>query len=158
MSLNSINTSSPSAVLEILAAQNQDLSGLVNTSDKPITVEINATGEWCLYRPDIAGQTGDMAKFQALVDGDGYNDEALKNPKYKYKYPAANPASLISEIKNAQGKIRRVVAGKKQTFELQPNETVSFSTNDVPSNYRDNYGSLSVCYSISSNTVDILVE
>ena len=44
---------------------------------------------------------GDMAKFQALVDGDGYNDEALKNPKYKYKYPAANPASLISEIKKA---------------------------------------------------------
>jgi hypothetical protein len=99
-----------------------------------------------------------MAKFQALVDGDGYNDAALKNPKYKYKYPSANPASLISEIKNSQGKIRRVVAGKKQTFELQPNETVSFSTNDVPSNYLDNYGSLSVCYSISSNTVDILVE
>lgn len=158
MSLTSILASSQPGTIDLLATQEQNLPGLANTSDKPITVEIKATGQWSLYRPDIAGQTGDMAKFQTLVDGDGYTDEALKNPKYKYKYPAANPASLISEIKNAQGKIRRVVAGKKQTFELQPNETVSFSTNDAPSNYRDNYGSLSVCYSISSNTVDILVE
>jgi hypothetical protein len=150
MSLNSINVSSPSGALELLATQDKNLPGLTNTSDKPITVEINATGKWSLYRPDIAGQTGDMAKFQALVDGNGYTDEALKNPKYKYKYPTANPAALVAEIKDSQGNVKRVAAGKTQTLELQPNETVSFVANDATSCYLDNHGKLSIAYSIVS--------
>jgi len=152
MSLTSINSSSPSGAIELLASQEVNLPGLANTSDKPITVEIKATGQWSLLRPD-APNAGVWEIFKAQFDGDGSSDGKLKElgeTKYTYKYPTANPAALVAEIKDAQGNTKRIVSGKNQTLELQPNETVSFTANDATSGYFDNYGQLSIAYSIVS--------
>ena len=64
------------------------------------------------------------------------------------KYPKLNPGVLVGEIKNAQGETKHLVSGKQQSFELQPNETVSFSINDSPQYFGDNFGKVTIGYSV----------
>ena len=147
MSLTSINPNSQPSSLDLLATDNTNLTGFINTSDKPLTVSITAEGKWSLLKPDFATSDPGIIKYKTPVDGDGCvrdkNDE-----KFKFKYPTLNTAALVAEVKDAKGNLKSSVAGKKQTIELLPGESVSFTINDDPAYFKDNAGQLKIAYSI----------
>ena len=130
-----------------IATDNTNLTGFTNTSDKPLTVSITAEGKWSLLKPDFATSDPSIIKYKTPVDGDGCvrdkNDE-----KFNFKYPKLNTAALVAEVKDAKGNLKSSVAGKKQTIELLPGESVSFTINDDPAYFKDNAGQLKIAYSI----------
>jgi hypothetical protein len=147
MSLISINDTSKAGNFDLLASQSTALPGLTNNSDKSITVEITASGQWSLLSPDFATSDPSLTPYKVAVDADGYPTPE-KESEYILKYPKLNPGVLVGEIKNAQGETKHLVSGKKQRFELQPNETVSFGINDSPQYFGDNFGKVTIAYSI----------
>jgi len=147
MSLISINDTSKSGNFDLLASQTTALPGLTNNSDKSITVEITASGQWSLLSPDFETSDPNLTPYKVAVDADGYPTPE-KESEYILKYPKLNPGVLVGEIKNAQGETKHLVSGKQQRFELQPNETVSFGINDSPQYFGDNFGKVTIAYSI----------
>ena len=146
MDLQSFNANTQGGSFELLATQEVPLTVLTNVSDHPVEVTITSTGEWSL----INFETSDpkLVKYTRLTDGNGYvrdqNDE-----NYKFKYPHLNPAALIAEIKDAKGNVKSSVGGKQQSLELQPGDSLSFIINDDASYFQNNFGKLTITYSIA---------
>ncbi len=151
MSLNSISSTVQRGTLELLATQDTNLPGLTNNSGSFITVSIVATGQWSLLTPDFATSDSNLAKYKQLVDGDGYPS----NKDFAWKYPSLNPGALVAEINNAQGNRVSLVSGRQQRFDLRPGETVEFVINDAPEYFANNFGKLTIVYSIVPTTKSI---
>lgn len=151
MGLSSVNYIGQRGTFELLAIQDTNLPGLSNNSGTFITVSLVAIGHWSLLTPDFATSDPNLAKYKQLVDGDGYPS----NKDFAWKYPSLNPGSLVAEIKNAQGNRVSLVSGKQQRFDLRPGETVEFVINDAPEYFSNNFGKLTVAYSIVPATKSI---
>ncbi len=147
MSLTSINPNSQPSSLDLLATDNTNLTGFINTSDKPLTVSITAEGKWSLLKPDFATSDPSIIKYKTPVDGDGLPREK-SDEKFNFKYPKFNTAALVAEVKDAKGNLKSSVAGKKQTIELLPGESVSFTINDDTAYFNDNAGQLTISYAL----------
>jgi hypothetical protein len=132
--------------LDLLATQDKDLPGFTNTSTQAVTLKIQSEGDLALIAPNIGTNDQDV-KYKARVDGEGYSF----NEGFSWKYPEWKPGALIAEIKDAKGLRKSVIGGKNQTFELQPNETVTFIVNDDPNFYGNNVGALKIKYTINPN-------
>jgi hypothetical protein len=143
--ITEVTTSTKAGALDLLSTQNTDLPGFKNTSDKAVTVKVQAEGKWSLL-PQGKQRTDELAKLQPLVDADGYG--AAVPDSFSMMYPEFKPGALVAEIKDAQGKKKSVLSGKDQSFELQPGESVSFIINDAPKYYGDNSGSMKLNYSL----------
>jgi hypothetical protein len=146
MDLQSFNANTQGGSFELLSTQEVPLPALTNVSDHPVEVTITSTGEWSL----INFKTSDpkLVKYTTLTDGNGYvRDENDK--KYKFKYPHLNPAALVAEIKDSEGNVKSSFGGKEQNLELQPGDTLSFIINDDPGYFKNNFGSLTISYSIA---------
>ena len=151
MSLTPISSIVQRGTLELLATQDTNLPGLTNNSGSFITVSIVAIGQWSLLTPDFATSDPNLAKYKQLVDGDGYSF----NEDFAWKYPSVNPGALVAEINNAQGNRVSLVSGRQQRFDLRPDETVEFVINDAPEYFDNNFGKLTVIYSIVQTTKSI---
>jgi hypothetical protein len=116
-------------------------------------VAITATGEWSLLNANFVTSDPNIIRYKKLVDGDGLTREK-SDEKFKFKYPNLNPAILVGEIKDAKGNTKSTVSGKKQSFELQLGDSVSFIINDDPKWYGDNAGKLTLSYSATAKTVE----
>ncbi len=104
-----------------------------------------------MLSPNFATSDPNLTPYKIAVDADGYTAPAKTSEKpsqYVLKYPKLNPGVLVGEIKNAQGETKHLVSGKQQRFELQPNETVSFGINDSPKYFGDNFGKVTIAYSV----------
>jgi hypothetical protein len=128
-----INSSTPSGSLTLPASQEQDLPGFTNTSGVAVKLEIRAEGIWSLTNND--------PKYGA-VDGNGVDVRG------DARFPQVKIGSVVAKIKDAQGNLKSLISGKEQTFELQPNETVSFIVNDDPRYYGNNVGNAKINYSV----------
>lgn len=128
-----INTSTPSGSLSLPASQEQDLPGFTNTSAVAVKLEIRTQGTWSLTDKD--------PKYGA-VDADGVNVRG------DARFPQVKSGSVVAQIKDSQGNLKSLISGKEQTFELQPNETVSFIVNDDPRYYGNNVGNAKINYSV----------
>lgn len=143
--LTEVTTSTKAGVLDLLSTQDKDLPGFKNTSDKAVTVKVQAEGKWSVLPQDKKARD-EVAKFQPLVSADGYGAAAPDN--FALMYPEFKPGALVAEITDAQGKKKSVLSGKDQSFELQPGESVSFIMNDDPKYYNNNSGSMKLNYSL----------
>ena len=146
MDLQSFNAKAQGGSFELLAIQEVPLTVLTNVSDHPVEVEITSTGQWSL----INFETSDpqLIKYRRLTDGDGYEPDQ-NDEKYRFQYPHLNPAALVAEIKDSEGIVKSSVGGKEQNLKLQPGDTLSFIINDDPGYFKNNFGSLTISYSIA---------
>jgi hypothetical protein len=128
-----INTSTPSGSLSLPASQEQDLPGFTNTSAVAVKLEIRTQGTWSLTDKD--------PKYGA-VDGNGVDVRG------DARFPQVKIGSVVAQIKDSQGNLKSLISGKEQTFELQPNETVTFIVNDDPKFYGNNGGTAKINYSV----------
>ena len=142
--LTSVNSSTTAGSFVLPATQDKDLPGFTNTSEKPVTIKIQAEGKLALIASG-AKTDSKYDKYKDQVDGNGYD---FKASGFNLNYPEWKPGSLIAEIVDAQGNRKSVLGGKDQTFELQPKETVTFIVNDDTAYYGNNSGSLKIDYSI----------
>jgi len=153
MVLASLVSTSQTGSLELLATQLNNPPALANNSGSTVTVSLTATGQWALI--NFATSDPSLVKYKTPVDGNGHvrdkNDE-----KFGFKYPNLNPGSLVGEIKDAKGNTKSTVSGKQQSFELQPGDTISFVINDDPKWYADNTGKLTIAYSATAKTTQIV--
>ena len=131
MSLSSITSVPQSGSFELLSTQLTNPPALTNNSGSTVTVAITATGEWSLLNANFVTSDPNIIRYKKLVDGDGLTREK-SDEKFKFKYPNLNPAILVGEIKDAKGNTKSTVSGKKQSFELQQGDSVSFIINDDP--------------------------
>jgi hypothetical protein len=81
MSLISINDTSKAGNFDLLATQATSLPGLTNNSDKPITIEIKASGQWSLLSPNFATSDPNLTPYKIAVDADGYPAPAKTSEK-----------------------------------------------------------------------------
>ena len=128
-----INTSTPSGSLSLPASQEQDLPGFTNTSGVAVKLEIRTEGTWSLTDKD--------PKYGA-VDGNGVDVRG------DARFPQVKIGSVVAQIKDSQGNLKSLISGKEQTFELQPNETVTFIVNDDLKYYGNNVGNAKINYSV----------
>jgi len=128
-----INTSTPSGSLSLPASQEQDLPGFTNTSAVAVKLEIRTQGTWSLTDKD--------PKYGA-VDGNGVDVRG------DARFPQVKIGSVVAQIKDSQGNLKSLISGKEQTFELQPNETVTFIVNDDLKYYGNNVGNAKINYSV----------
>jgi|LakMenEpi03Aug12_release.lakeMendotaPanAssembly.Ray.scaffolds.fasta_scaffold192664_2 hypothetical protein len=128
-----INTSTPSGSLSLPASQEQDLPGFTNTSSVAVKLEIRTQGTWSLTDKD--------PKYGA-VDGNGVDVRG------DARFPQVKIGSVVAQIKDSQGNLKSLISGKEQTFELQPNETVTFIVNDDLKYYGNNVGNAKINYSV----------
>jgi hypothetical protein len=128
-----INTSTPSGSLSLPASQEQDLPGFTNTSGVAVKLEIRTQGTWSLTDKD--------PKYGA-VDGNGVDVRG------DARFPQVKSGSVVAQIKDSQGNLKSLISGKEQTFELQPNETVTFIVNDDLKYYGNNVGNAKINYSV----------
>ncbi|XWK87981.1 MAG: hypothetical protein U7127_27980 [Phormidium sp.] len=124
----------PSGELTVEAAEENNLPSLTNTSDKRLTLKIQAEGMWSY---------GGEEEFANQVDGNGNVTETGRHPYMRF--PDITPAALVA-VKNDKA----VASGKDQMISLDPGESVFFVNNDQPGVYDDNSGSLTINWSISA--------
>ena len=153
MALSSINSTPQTGSFELLSTQLKNPPALTNNSGSTVTVAITATGEWALLNANFVTSDPTIIRYKKLVDGDGLPREK-SDEKFPFKYPNLNPAILVGEIKDAKGNTKSTVSGKKQSFELQPGDSVSFIINDDPKWYGDNAGKLTLSYSATAKTAE----
>lgn len=124
----------PSGELTVEAAEENNLPSLTNTSDKRLTLKIQAEGMWSY---------GGEEEFANQVDGNGNVTETGRHPYMRF--PDITPAALVA-VKNDKA----VASGKDQMISLDPGESVFFVNNDQPGVYGDNSGSLTIKWSIAA--------
>ena len=146
--LTSVNSSTTAGSFVLPATQDKDLPGFTNTSDKPVTIKIQATGTWAFVNQSRQ-VSPEFEAFKVPFDGDGFKTKAgttEANPKLKY--PRLPGGALVATVTNAKGELKAEVSGKDQSIELQPGESVKFGFNDETTEYGDNAGSLKINYSV----------
>ncbi|MFB2895907.1 hypothetical protein ACE1CI_23605 [Aerosakkonemataceae cyanobacterium BLCC-F50] len=124
----------PSGELTVEAKEENNLPSLTNTSDKRLTLKIQAEGMWSY---------GGEEAFANQVDGNGNVAQTGRHPYMRF--PDITPAALVA-VKNDKA----VASGKDQMISLDPGESVFFISNDQPGVYGDNSGSLTIKWSISA--------
>lgn len=124
----------PIGELTVQATEENNLPSLTNTSDKRVTLKIQAEGKWSYGGKDA---------FANQVDGNGNVTQTGRNTYMRF--PDITPAALVA-VKNNQA----VASGKDQTISLEPGESVFFINNDQPGVYADNSGSLTIKWSIAA--------
>jgi plastocyanin len=124
----------PSGELIVQAAEENNLPSLTNTSNKRLTLKIQAEGMWSYGGEDA---------FANQVDANGNVAETGRHPYMRF--PDITPAALVA-VKNNQA----VASGKDQMISLDPGESVFFVNNDQPGVYGDNSGSLTIKWSIAA--------
>lgn len=139
--LNQINQQDTSKRFTLLANQTTNLPSLINGLNNSVSVNIFAEGQW---------NYGSQSPFSKLVNANG-NPGSAGRYQANLRFPNVNPAALVS-VKN-----NKVFGfGMQHSFELLPNETVSFINNDAVGNYGDNSGSQTITYSFSNNEKNYL--
>lgn len=124
----------PSGELTVQANEEKNLPSITNTSNKRLTLTIQAEGKWSY---------GGKEAFANQVDGNGNVAQTGRNPYMRF--PDVTPAALVA-VKNNQA----VASGKSQMISLEPGESVYFINNDQPGVYDDNSGSLTIKWSIAA--------
>lgn len=132
--MNKSSITLPNGELTVYAIEEQNLPSLTNTSDKRLTLKIQAEGTWSY---------GGKEAFASQVDGNGNVAQTGRNTYMRF--PDVTPAALVA-VKNNQA----VASGKDQMISLEPGESVFFINNDQPGVYGDNSGSLTIKWSIAA--------
>jgi hypothetical protein len=146
--VTSINSSTAAGSFVLPAIQDKDLPGFTNTSDKPVTIKIQATGTWA-YVNQGRQVSPEFEQYKVPFDGDGFKTKAgTTETSAKLKYPKLPGGALVATVTNAKGELKAEVSGKDQSIELQPGESVKFGFNDETTEYGDNAGSLKINYSV----------
>jgi hypothetical protein len=148
--VSSINGSTAAGSFVLPATQDKDLPGFTNTSDKPVTLKIQAAGTWAFVNQSRQ-VSPEFEAFKVPFDGDGFKTKVGKREtNAKLKYPKLPGGALVATVTNAKGELKAEASGKDQSIELQPGESVKFGFNDETTEYGDNAGSLKINYSIAA--------
>ncbi|MEL7036230.1 MAG: DUF2235 domain-containing protein [Cyanobacteria bacterium J06592_8] len=117
-----------------------------NHHSQPINIKILAIGEW---------NCGNEGQDAAFVSGDGHTEMAAEeychwDLTFINKEQEQNPPPAALVAFKIRGDHYEVIAwGKEQEFELQPDETVYFASNNQTQLYDNNNGIITINWSYS---------
>jgi hypothetical protein len=100
MPYTSLTSATQSGELKVAASTANDFPGLKNTTTTTLLVNLNATGQWCLY--NVPTTDPELVIFNAQTDWKGLTKVGTYN-KYNWKAFLLAAGSLIAELKDPQG-------------------------------------------------------
>lgn len=142
MPYTSLTTATQAGELKVLASTANDFPGLKNTTNATVRVNLNATGQWCLY--NVPTTDPELVIFNSKTDWKGLSNVSSYN-KYKWKAVLLRAGSLIAELKDAQGSFLFMLSAPRY-IELAPGCSAEFFMNEDPRWYADNSGEITLSY------------